>query len=742
MSSSLSDHTNAVLECIRHELSYETVAQRFGVSREEVRRWEADFIAAGASALEGNISQAVIDSMSDADSDKLSQIKALNTLSQSFNTQLTVDELIDTLLQNIKSVLGYLPSAGLIEGEDIVLKGGYAISGEKIDWYGWRLPVNTERSVMGWVALNEQSLNISDTTQDSRYIFREVVGDVRSELAIPILSKNVVLGVLDLKSGDLNAFDQNDVDLLETVAFQAAIAIENIRLTETVRRRVGQAELMQRIITSAIQDPNVQAILTSAVQLTHNIMNASGVAIGLASDDGQLLNLTTVAGKGAPILESGQLSIDDSTVIGSAVRMGQVILANEVKRDERFTLNPLFAASQSEVVVPMRSRDSVIGAINVESDQPNAFDETDVAMLTLLADQLTVAIQGAELFDGMQEVNARFLAVLEATDDGIIVWDYDWRVLFGNAAASRLLNFPIQELVGRSLKKNTLPEILIRIASGSQDDRIELPGTPRRIGRCRNLRWESDRASGFLSIIHDITSEVELEETREEMTLLLIHDLKAPLTGIVGGIDMVQDLLTENVPEETIHTILNIAARSGNVLMSMIDTLLDITKFEAGEMILNLDRLQADVLFSDVVNILASAAQAAKITVSTSIDDNLPIIMADSNMIRRALQNLLDNAIKFTPDNGQIHLSAHRHDAKTIRFEVADTGPGVPEAFRQRIFEKYGQVPKQAGRRRGTGLGLAFCRLVAEAHRGRLWLESRPGGGSIFAFTIAQVESQ
>jgi two-component system sensor histidine kinase ChiS len=181
---------------------------------------------------------------------------------------------------------------------------------------------------------------------------------------------------------------------------------------------------------------------------------------------------------------------------------------------------------------------------------------------------------------------------------------------------------------------------------------------------------------------------------------------------------------------------MSMASRNGWVLLSMINSLLDIHRLESGRARLEYTPLQVNALFEEVIGILSTSAQAANISVTTSCQDDLPVLLADHGMIRRSLTNLLDNALKFTPDGGRVVLMAEREGDNMIRFSVADTGPGVPEAYRKKLFQRYSRVPGQEGRRRGTGLGLVFCRLVAEAHHGRIWVESGSEGGSVFHFTI------
>jgi len=136
------------------------------------------------------------------------------------------------------------------------------------------------------------------------------------------------------------------------------------------------------------------------------------------------------------------------------------------------------------------------------------------------------------------------------------------------------------------------------------------------------------------------------------------------------------------------------------------------------------------------VHELLSQANEAGIHLHNDVPNDLPKIRADNGKLRRVLTNLLDNALKFTPENGQVSISAELSLSGTITVHVSDTGPGIPEEYREKIFDRFSQVPGQSGRRRGSGLGLTFCKLAVEAHGGHIWVEPRPGGGSTFTLTL------
>ena len=259
------DRVTAILALLRQETTYDAIANEFGVSSAEVQRWAADFIAGGTAVLT-NAAQHTVDleGRIDAAHARLSQISALNVISQSLSAILDLDKLLETTLDNLHWVFGYFPTVALVDDEDLVIEGSYALNGNRINWYDARLPIPGGKGITAWVAANARPLNIPDVLQDQRYIHQEIIGPVRAELVIPMIWKNSVIGVLDVVSDKVAAFDTNDVSVLETVAFQLAVSIENARLFGTVQRRVSQLELVQSITSKAIANSDVPTIASSA----------------------------------------------------------------------------------------------------------------------------------------------------------------------------------------------------------------------------------------------------------------------------------------------------------------------------------------------------------------------------------------------------------------------------------------------------------------------------------------------
>lgn len=227
----------------------------------------------------------------------------------------------------------------------------------------------------------------------------------------------------------------------------------------------------------------------------------------------------------------------------------------------------------------------------------------------------------------------------------------------------------------------------------------------------------------------------ELEKLRENLTHMIIHDLRTPLTSLIAGmqtLEMVGEL------NELQREMKDVAVAGGETLLSMINDLLDVEKMESGAMELQYTDLNPGELVAKACGQVASLCENQELLLESIIPDGLPPLRGDESKLRRTLVNLLGNAIKFTPSKGTITVEvSHVLEERSVCFSVRDTGEGIPPEAFGLIFEKFGQVAnRKAGRSRSTGLGLTFCKLAVEAHGGQINVESKPGEGSKFSFNV------
>ncbi len=700
-----SNRASAILACLRHETTPENAAAELGVSIDDVQRWEADFIAAGLRALQDESSASGKPLPQEGEiADAMRRTVQLG-LAQSIATRaiedLDVQAVLSFTAQATCAELGYAAvSIGLITPDRqhlTVTSSSCAAPGETPSAQVSEIPID-KTTVIGSAVLEGRLVQVDGPSQ-----LDSPTGSIRhasgqSALAVPIYSKGTVIGVIGMES--IRTFDDTDMAMIAILSDQLTIAIRGAGLFQQTQAQFREISLFRRLADEAIV-----GIITRDIEGVIDYSNPAAAML-YGFDDPAALH-----GKSVRTLYPNDTWYDiDKQLCIRAMRHG---------------------GWSGEVTQQRQNGEPII--IDMSIFPIYAPDGAFMTYGTVLQD----ATERHRLLDAVQRSIARFEAILEATEDGIIVWDEFWQILMVNGAASRLLDVAPGDVIGLSRADLSAQPRLMAVAHASENEPVDLSGDVRCIARCRHLRWHSGRSSGYLTMIYDITSQVELEESREEFTSILIHDLVGPLTSVVGGIYMVKSMIEEHEEPESVLHFLDMAYRNGNMLLDLANSLLDIKQLEAGRMVLACSPLEIDRLFEDVTSMFGNAALAAGITVRTSPDSDLPVLLADTGMIRRALANLLDNALKFTPDGGEVTLSATRDGDNMIRFSVADTGPGVPEAFRRRIFEKHVQVPGQEGRRRGRGLGLVFCRLVAEAHQGRIWIEPRPGGGSIFVLTVS-----
>jgi signal transduction histidine kinase len=254
----------------------------------------------------------------------------------------------------------------------------------------------------------------------------------------------------------------------------------------------------------------------------------------------------------------------------------------------------------------------------------------------------------------------------------------------------------------------------------------------------RAIRWlnlpvrAGDTPLGRLLSLRDVTEERLVEQTRDDLTHTMVHDLRNPLNNIYGAQELLGDLgpLTEDQEQ-----ILDVARDSTQRMLTLVNAILDISRLEGGHMPVEREPLTILNTVAHVVESQRLLANSKDIQLRYQVPADLPHAYADSSLIERVLQNLIGNALKFTPLGGDVFVSAgiENNNENEIFVRVQDTGPGIPASVKDRLFQKF-TTGKQIGS--GSGLGLAFCKMVVEAHDGRIWAKSWPDEGATFTFTL------
>jgi two-component system, NtrC family, sensor histidine kinase KinB len=237
---------------------------------------------------------------------------------------------------------------------------------------------------------------------------------------------------------------------------------------------------------------------------------------------------------------------------------------------------------------------------------------------------------------------------------------------------------------------------------------------------------------GRLIVLRGVTEERMLDRLRDDLTDTLVHDLRNPLTAISGALELLE-AAAEVGPR--LQEVVRIARASSERMFGLVTGILDLSRLENGSMPLAPGRLDLATMVGEALALQQPLTGARRVSLVSEVPDALPPAWADPSLVSRVLQNLVGNAVKFLTDGGTVTVAARldARDQSMLEVRVADTGPGIDPGLQPRLFHKFVSGQQQG---HGSGLGLAFCRLAVEAHGGRIWVDSVPGRGAVFAFTL------
>ncbi len=347
------------------------------------------------------------------------------------------------------------------------------------------------------------------------------------------------------------------------------------------------------------------------------------------------------------------------------------------------------------------------------------------------------------------------LQVLDSLTSGVLALDLENHILFLNRALANRLGTEPEQWVGRPLVEMTP---LFDAHFSSQlvfQARMQLPADPATT-HSEELEWRADGQAlwlredsgplrdpagqivGRLLAYHDISREKAIDRMKTEFISVASHELRTPMTSIKGSIDLILSGMAGEITIDA-QELLEIAQNGCNRLIRLINDILDLSKIEAGQLRLDLVRMDLSETVERAVRGVKALADQHEVHLKMESANDLPLVEVDKDRIEQVITNLLSNAIKFSPTNGEVCVEVGVSDG-WVQCCVIDHGRGIPEADLHRVFGKFEQVAET--RKQGTGLGLAICQALVHEHSGKLWVESKLNEGSRFIVRLPAVGSQ
>ena len=352
-----------------------------------------------------------------------------------------------------------------------------------------------------------------------------------------------------------------------------------------------------------------------------------------------------------------------------------------------------------------------------------------------------------EKIGDLEQEQAKVTAILDAMVEGVIAVDGQEHILLMNEKARAMFALGSARGEGKPflevIRNADLHEIFRAVHAGGEPAarrrEIELTSPPRIVGvSAVQLAPGVDRSGvgpGVVMVLHDVTALRQLERVRTEFVANVSHELRTPLTAIQGYLETLLSGALEE--QENARRFLEIVLRHSERLGRLLSDLTDLSNIELGKVALRREAVRVDEVVASVVGIITPRAARAKVTVTWEVSPDLPEVSADRDRLAQVLINLVDNAVKYTPEGGSVILSGRHLEAGAVEVAVRDTGIGIPAADLPRITERFYRVDRARSRELGgTGLGLAIVKHLVMAHGGELAIESEPGRGTTVRFTL------
>ncbi|MBN2547534.1 MAG: GAF domain-containing protein [Anaerolineales bacterium] len=525
----------------------------------------------------------------------------------------------------------------------------------------------------------------------------------------------------------------NDVQMIVAHALERRrrwrdwVRLEARRDTKSLRQRVSGLEAIQRLGRKVTSLLDLDGVLASVVDAAVELTGAEEGSLLLLDDATGELYMRAGRNFQEDFVRTFRLPIRD-TLAGQVLRTGKPLFIDE-KTPQKIKTSYLV---YTIIYVPLIVQERVIGVLEVDNRQShNPFSEYHIALVSALAEYASIAIENARLYSRTEFERNKLETILTKIEEGVIVLDHDGRIVLMNRQARGAFNVGEKIIDGKRLRDVIAHQDLIDILREKQESppsRVEITLED---GRVLNAQLTPIPEIGLVVTMQDITHLKELDRIKSDFVNTVSHDLRSPLTAILGYVELIDRVGPVNEQQNEFIRRVQISVHN---ITSLINDLLDLGRIEAG-----FDARKEIVPFAAVIQYavdgLRGRSQEKAQEIILDVPEHLPQVLGNPVRLRQMISNLITNAIKYTPEGGKVLVNAHA-EGEQIILQVTDNGPGIPPTDQPFIFDKFyraSNVPVDAP---GTGLGLAIVKSIVENHQGRIWVESSLGKGTIFTVVL------
>jgi two-component system phosphate regulon sensor histidine kinase PhoR len=512
---------------------------------------------------------------------------------------------------------------------------------------------------------------------------------------------------------------------------------EQMRLS--LKGRLSEQDRLLRVTRSVSSSLELFRAMPPILGSALDVTRAAGVRIALqqSKQDGTLQ--TYAAGESA-----AAMAPLDAQLIGLVQRQGTVVISQLERASGSLDVSLLPPGLRSLVAFPLRSDTSFYGILWLCYDHEHAFAQSELTFLSTLAGQTAVAVANSRLLTEAEDGRRQLEAVLESTADAMIVTDNQGKIVLINPAAERFFGVRGDLVRAHSATEVVDSPELAKLLTDLQEPVAEFELPDRRgktlLANTSTIVSHDGTITGRVAVLRDITALKELDSIKTVFLQMVSHDLRSPLTYMRGYLSMLP--LAGDLNQKQEESLAKVHTGIEHI-SELTERLLYLSRLQFGdEAELDLALVGVEDMIHEILQQQEGLVRQKEATVEVEAEADLPLVLADGVLYRQAVMNLINNALKYAPDEGgKVTLRAYHEDTDggKVTVAVTDNGMGIREEDQARLFEAFYRVPHREGdpkRPRGSGLGLALVKAIAQAHDGQVGVESEFGKGSTFWITL------
>ncbi|GAB4539086.1 MAG: hypothetical protein Kow0063_27580 [Anaerolineae bacterium] len=556
---------------------------------------------------------------------------------------------------------------------------------------------------------------------------------MRHMLSAPLIAQKEVRGAINLASTRANTYSPVDLEIIEKIAPQLTIAIEKARLFDLMEQRAAELQTLNRMSERLVSTTDIHRILSIALAFIPHLVPGDVHALLLLDEDQGSLGISLSFAAEQPLID--KITQDMINTLSPLADLSKLdIVQHKVITDHKPM--PRGWTPIATLTLPIVTRLGPMGVAHLASSRADDFADEALRVFSLVVSQIATAVENARLFREVEKERARLSTFLSSTTDLIIVVDHASRVVLANPAAREVLA-PDKEWHNHKLSEIVENATLLELFDKAQRNQatfgeVLLPDGRTLHASVSPIASSDEHASGWVMAMQDVTYLKELDEMKTDFINTVSHDLRSPLSGILIATHLVAQTGDVNAQQ---REFLDTIEQRVVAMTELIDDLLDAARIEAG-IDMELEPCAISPLINQAVSQLDEQIQDKDLQLEINTHQNLPPVLGNARRLRQVLNNLISNAIKYTPEGGQISIATNLRQDEIV-VSVRDTGIGIPLTDQPHIFDKFYRVERpEVASVKGTGLGLAITRSIVEKLGGRIWVQSEINVGSTFSFAL------